>query len=240
MKMETLLIVTSLIAVAYCQTLEWGVGQLPDPQKNPGKCGRYENKKSFVCDPNGILTRKEADTLDWILEAVYNNDTKCSCSAYYCEKNKGRGTFISLALVNKVKRSQGSDNSKEAILYDAELFLNDLQRTTWNHGTCDNDIIILYSAADSVVYTMTGDTPKLKVNPSVIGQVTSEHEQDILNGHIAGGLYHMILDYRNVLMGQYHTRLAKSQEPVGGASQPVWSLASIITLLIGFLLSTRF
>jgi hypothetical protein len=36
---------------------EWTATDYPNPMKDPALCGRYD--KSFICDPNGILTLKE-------------------------------------------------------------------------------------------------------------------------------------------------------------------------------------
>lgn len=63
--MEQLALVIALLVLcimACMATEEWSPEEYPDPQKDPGACGRG-NVKSFVCDPNGLIPSEDGKYL---------------------------------------------------------------------------------------------------------------------------------------------------------------------------------
>merc|ERR1719328_655663 len=89
----------SAIAAQEVQT-SWTRANYPNPQTDSYGCGRY-SKKSYLCDPNKLLSDDEANQLDLVLESVVN-DTKCPCSTYACRTSR-TGYVIAVALMNKIE-----------------------------------------------------------------------------------------------------------------------------------------
>ncbi|XP_060080133.1 uncharacterized protein LOC132559519 [Ylistrum balloti] len=250
--MDSLVVVLLLIGTGYCQNngdlatiMEWEASQMPDPYTNPKACGRYENKPAYVCDPNNILPAKGADILDWLAEGTYLNDTTCPCSDWRCEANDAGpyGTIINVAVVKKIKRPEGQDPTAENLLNAARQFTYTLTNERWNKGVCNNNVVIMYSAQDETLFTMAGKTSALKLDNDVITEITNHHMRHFKNGRdLTAGLYSLLVDYRNVLRGEYQSwrDFDKAQHPIGGGSVPVASFATFLSLVFALILSFRF
>lgn len=48
----------------------WSPSTFPNPQSDPASCGRSHVAKSWVCDPDKILTKKSADVVEGILKDI--------------------------------------------------------------------------------------------------------------------------------------------------------------------------
>jgi len=48
----------------------WSPSTFPNPQADPASCGRSHVAKSWVCDPDKILTKKSADVVEGILKDI--------------------------------------------------------------------------------------------------------------------------------------------------------------------------
>ncbi|XP_021356479.1 uncharacterized protein LOC110452347 [Mizuhopecten yessoensis] len=249
--MEVLVMALLMVGACYGQNndqatiMEWDASLMPDPYTNPKACGRYENKPAYVCDPNNLLPAKGADILDWLAEGTYLNDTMCPCSDWRCESTDAKpyGTIINVALVKKIKRPEGQDPTSENLLNAARQFTYTLTNERWNKGVCNNNIVIMYSAEDETLFTMAGKTSAQRLNNDVITEITNHHMRHFKNGRdLTAGLYSLIVDYRNVLRGEYQSwrEFDKSQRPIGGGNVPVASVATFLSLAIAFVLSFRF
>jgi hypothetical protein len=49
----------------------WTVDTLPNPVSEPARCGRSDVDRSFVCDPDGLLSRAGATALEAQLAAIH-------------------------------------------------------------------------------------------------------------------------------------------------------------------------
>lgn len=218
---------------------------MPDPYTNPKACGRYENKPAYVCDPNNILPAKGADILDWLAEGTYLNDTTCPCSDYRCESNDAKpyGSIINVAVIKKMKRPEGQKPTTENLLNAARTFAYNLTNARWNKGVCNNNIVIMYSADDETLFTMAGKTSALRLSNTIITEITNHHIHHFMDKKdLTAGLYSLIVDYRNVLRGEYQSwrEYDRSQRPIGAGSVPVASVATFLSIIMGLLLSFRF
>lgn len=209
---------------------EWTADDYPNPMKDPALCGRYD--KSFVCDPNGLLTLKEADTLDWLLRGLFNNDTKCPCSDHKCETKKS-GYVMAVALVRKLridKEGNVDDNDKSSAI---RQFAFNLENNKWKLGDCNEDIIIAYSAEDRVIFTMVGGIANKRLNQDLIDSITTHKKHYFRsNKHVYAGLRSMILDYREALSdGGFIYSEQVDQSPIGGGVRVSSSIMSLLTLV---------
>lgn len=54
--MKSAAVIFLLIGACYGKLVEWSVEDYPNPRSQPGECGRYLDRPSFVCDPNKIIS----------------------------------------------------------------------------------------------------------------------------------------------------------------------------------------
>ncbi|CAC5423917.1 unnamed protein product [Mytilus coruscus] len=210
----------------------WRNGYYPNPARDWTLCGRYE--KSLVCDPNGLLSTKEADTLDWLLKGVVN-DTKCPCSAWKCESKKS-GYVVAVALVRKLNIPKTGpapvdDNEKLAAL---RQFAFDLENNKWRFGECNEDVIIAYSAEEGAVFTFAGGTANRRLNQDLIDSITA-HRKHYFRGnkHVYAGLRSMVMDYREALTeGGFVFSQQVDQSPKGTGAHVLSTVTSILSLVI--------
>ena len=46
----------AVISVVMAASEPWSIGMYPNPRSHPERCNRPDNRPSFVCDPDKILT----------------------------------------------------------------------------------------------------------------------------------------------------------------------------------------
>jgi len=181
----------------------WNRRDYPNPQTHPMQCKR--ERKSYLCDPNELLSQAEANQLDRVLESVVN-DTKCPCSTYTCRSSR-TGYVIAVALMDKIEEEEnyvddGTSDIGEVIdhsLSKARLFAYTLEQSTWKFGNCDEDIVIVYSRQDNVLYTMTGEAARGKLRDAHIGEIAMKVMHKF-RSNIFEGLHDMIMAYKKKLL----------------------------------------
>lgn len=217
----------------------WHRAIYPDPmnENDVDKCGRG-GKKSFVCDPDCVLTVDQADYLDHVIRRI-TEGTECPCSNMYCTPENPGGYRIGVAIVYKMEKDENMlDLPSETSLDMGRLFAYTLEQR-WEWGKCSEDIVIFYSQGDNVVYTITGTETVKKLKPSMVGEINMKWRAFFGPGvHVYKGLEGIIKDYRDVLMGNYTSGLKRMEPPrtaavIGDSSAPR-SLFSIATLIISF------
>ncbi|XP_061176817.1 uncharacterized protein LOC133185537 isoform X1 [Saccostrea echinata] len=211
---------------------EWTVEQFPNPETEPEKCGGIRGRKSYLCDPNSILTSSFAE-LDHALNQTFM-DTQCICSAYKCrDLNYRHGVHISVAVLANLKLTQG----RTSALPEVEHFALQLESRHWNFGACDNDVVIVYSAGDNVIYTATGSAANYILDTQKIKDITSANGIYFRNKNPMAGLYAMIMDYRNVFRGGYqpYALYQESQNVRGLASMVTASTSCLLVAIVTYL-----
>lgn len=236
-RMKELLLLCGIFALAQCAMIEWTAKDYPNPQEDPAACGRYADKPSFVCDPNGIISTKSADFLDHILLNL-QNDTKCPCSAYSCEtRQHSKGYIMAIALVRKIFRPEGVKDTVESRKTLVNQFALDLLRKHWHTwDTCDELIIIVFSKDDGILTTMSGDTPLRVLTDTIAKDIQLELARFFRDdgGNVGQGLHYLTMNYRRVLDGEYYKPIMYSDVPTDGAE--ILKLSVVTSLLTTILL----
>lgn len=49
---------------------QWTPASLPNPQTEPGRCGRSHVPRSWVCDPDGMLSKRSGDVIEGVLKDI--------------------------------------------------------------------------------------------------------------------------------------------------------------------------
>lgn len=191
----------------------------PNPQKQAFECGRND-KTSYLCDPNNLLSETEADQLDRELEKVMS-DTKCPCSQDVCSSKKyNTGYKIGVALMRQMAEDEDvplrdGDDVNDHNLEKARLYAYTLMKN-WKLGSCKEEIIIIYSRTENVLYTMIGKTTMERLSNDLIGEISMESQGDFRD-HTFQGLLSLITKYRQVLQGKYTSSSSKQVNPKAAA-----------------------
>lgn len=182
------------------ETLVWRPDTYPHPRNQFSLCNR--NKESWVCDPNHLLAKDEADTLNFVLEQMHSKYTPCPCSAFLCEQNPN-GYYMTIILAKKIET--GTNTSRPAILSHAMNFVSSLKkRMPFLEDRCDEGIILFYSKDDDILLTYTGKTGHHVLTKDLIEEITIRAGKNFEPGEdLSVGLMKMVLHYRQVLNGHY-------------------------------------
>ncbi len=49
---------------------QWTPASLPNPQTEPGRCSRSHVPRSWVCDPDGMLSKRSGDVIEGVLKDI--------------------------------------------------------------------------------------------------------------------------------------------------------------------------
>jgi len=203
-----------LTVVTVCHSTEngWAAKDYPNPRlsadrtgANGGYAACKRPERSYICDPDNILSSDEANQIDVLINKTMY-ETTCPCSLNTCRTQK-TGYVIGVALVRKMQlEEEGELDLQEEIaqsLDQSRLFAYTLEQT-WGLGQCEEDIIIFFSLEDNALYTMTGDTARLILDARYIGEISMKNRSNFAAGKdIAAGVMRMIDGYRDAVQGNY-------------------------------------
>ncbi|XP_064627902.1 uncharacterized protein LOC135487761 [Lineus longissimus] len=177
----------------------WHYSSYPNPQTDLLECGRG-NRMSWICDPDSVITMREADELD-ALAADIRRDTSCPCNSQVCTRTARQAGFIvAVAMMNKIQRPYKSDGGSD-LLTDFRNWVTNLEKHRWRFDRCDEDIIILFSKYDSMIYTVTGEKARETLTDELLYEITVD-SQEYFAHSIFMGIKHMLYGIRKVLMGK--------------------------------------
>ena len=198
-----LFIVVFLSAPAFLfaeNNLVWQADTYPNPRNQFSLCNR--DKPTWVCDPNNLLQKNEADTLNFVLEEMHSKYTPCPCSAYLCEK-KPHGFYMTVILAQEILT--GTNTSRPAVLSHAMNFVSSLKKQfQFKEDRCDEGIILFYSKGNDILLTYTGKAARNILTKDLIREITiraGKHFEP--NEDLSVGLMNMVLYYRQVLNEHY-------------------------------------
>ncbi|CAG5126350.1 unnamed protein product [Candidula unifasciata] len=177
----------------------WSVFEYPNPQYDYSQCGRPNT--SSVCDPNGIISRQDADIIDGLISALYR-ETICQC--YDCITNK-HGHIIKVALMPEMERVfPDGENTTLARLRDAQMYSYILTQRWRMEGACNESLLILFSRNDGILYTLTRQITRIKLSDEDVKKISLivRHFFDRPET-IASGLREMIHRYRLIFENKH-------------------------------------
>ncbi|BFZ10009.1 hypothetical protein BsWGS_13048 [Bradybaena similaris] len=171
---------------------KWSAFDFPNPQHEYSQCGRPN--LSSVCDPNGIISRQDADTIDQLINALYR-ETRCQC--YSCITNK-HGYIIKVVLMPEMERVfPDGENTTLGRLRDAQMYSYIITQRWRMEGACNETLLILYSRNDGILYTLTRQMTRIKLSDEDVKKISLvvRHFFDRTET-IAAGIKEMIHRYR--------------------------------------------
>lgn len=166
----------------------WSVDEYPHPMRQPRYCNRY--RASFVCDPDRVINKKQADSLDRIIERI-RNETLCICST--CGNSQSRGITLGVAIMEHIHRPHNLPISEAARLFAQRL------RLQWGLGHCDDDILLLISTKDKQSHTLVGPAVSGVFPQEVADQIYLESRGHFSNCDFYHGLESMVQSYFDML-----------------------------------------
>ncbi|XP_037523101.1 uncharacterized protein LOC119400180 [Rhipicephalus sanguineus] len=204
----------------------WRVDEYPHPLTQPRYCNRY--RPSFVCDPDRVMSKKQADALDGIIERI-RNETLCICPT--CGKSHARGITLGVAIMEHVHRANNQP-VEEAVRVFAETL-----RKNWNLGNCDDDILLLISTKDTMSTTLVGPAVSGVFPQEVADQIYLESRGHFSNCNFYLGLESMVQSYFDMLRRlQLKGLVGARVQPSAGASAGV-IVGIVFGALAGLLLA---
>ncbi|KAL1443509.1 hypothetical protein MTO96_007420 [Rhipicephalus appendiculatus] len=199
---------------------------IPHPLTQPRYCNRY--RPSFVCDPDRVMSKKQADALDGIIERI-RNETLCICPT--CGKSHARGITLGVAIMEHVHRANNQP-VEEAVRVFAETL-----RKKWNLGNCDDDILLLISTKDTMSTTLVGPAVSGVFPQEVADQIYLESRGHFSNCNFYLGLESMVQSYFDMLRRlQLKGIVGARLQPTAGASAGV-IVGIVFGALAGLLLA---
>ncbi|EEC06135.1 hypothetical protein IscW_ISCW018256, partial [Ixodes scapularis] len=105
----------------------WRVEDYPHPIRHPRYCNRYS--ASFVCDPDRVIGKKQADALDRLIERI-RNETLCICPSCGGRGSENRGITLGVALMENMQPQPNMPMSETV-----RLFAETLRKTVGGWGT---------------------------------------------------------------------------------------------------------
>eukprot|EP00371_Babesia_bovis_P001706 XP_001610353.1 hypothetical protein [Babesia bovis T2Bo] len=99
----------------------------PDPFVNPRECNRPDATESYICDPDHLLTKVEADRIDELL-SLQRHD-----SQHHCEGLGSVPYRLGVAIINWLPAEDMPTLSNEL-----------LKRWRLSHEKCSDGVLILY------------------------------------------------------------------------------------------------
>lgn len=171
-----------LILLIPLATAQWIPSDYPNPTINFTACGRHN--KSYVCDPDHIITRDTADKLD----AYIHNITQIisPCGKYQ----------MGIALCDSMDLHQMGVDATKAV----EEFAQDLHNT-WEIGNieCNDGILFFLSKDDRKMYISLGIIVREQLTDDIITKIIDNMEGCLNQGNYDCAVLHMVDDIEFVL-----------------------------------------
>ncbi|XP_013388129.1 uncharacterized protein LOC106157154 isoform X1 [Lingula anatina] len=242
------------VAIGQANPDRWSPSDYPNPRMpNSGSysCLRKQ-KKSYICDPNTLISFEDANMLDKDLERIANN-SRCLCSASECnrrQQNKEpRGTRMAVALMQEMKREVDGEDSDEKRIGDAQSFAHRLY-PNWNlGGECHDVVLLIYSKHENVLYVATGPAASQVVSNMDLNRILADSRQYFSSGNdensrrkLKEGLQRLINDFKTAFIrGQYIPRKwhgGRSEYSPGSAGQSGRRSSAFMNTFSGLLTMT--
>lgn len=202
---------------------KWAYTDYPNPFLDPHKCSRTD--PSYVCDPDKILNKEEADQLDFTIKRI-RNDTSCICRE--C-KLQDPGITVAIALMKSIVSDQSTTDEETTKNFAIHL------RHIWNFGRCDDDVIVLVSSDDNQSYVAVGQAVSSVLSNELANKIFESSKNHFNNGYLYQGLESIIESYYDVLRQLQHSskkQKAKSINNKGITIALVVSVATLVALLL--------
>lgn len=222
-----LLVINIVAILTVADTDVWTVTSYPNPLRYPKKCNR--SQKSFICDPDSILLKYQADRLNEIMIRI---QAKTICVCQQCPEKLMVGFTVGIALMKKMFRPYNEPQMKVVLEFAESL------RKIWKLGHCDNDIIILVATEEKQSNFAIGPMFEQFLRLEQAMDIYNQSKLHFSNGNYYQGLESILESYYDILhhlnYGESHQKDSVSSSNVGIAVGLSVGLGGFIVLTIAF------
>eukprot|EP00906_Rhabdomonas_costata_P025499 RCo036455 len=160
------------LSVLPATALPWRAEAIPDPTKDPVGCGRPAGSKSWICDPDHLLSPAGADAVELALQDIHTNVTrKCG--------DTHQGYEVAVGIVQRM-------DTEEQNIPDATKRFAQRLHNRWGVGSseCDNGVVMFLSVGDRWAYISTGKGARETLSDSAAEDVISEMRPLLRSGNL--------------------------------------------------------
>ena len=190
MNNQVILSICSIIFASLVSALEpWTIDSFPNPSTSPAECGRKGVSRSFICDPDGLLSPSSKDIIEGIINMIGEHAipyAKSPCSE--------EGFQVAVATMRKMAIPSGANPSDAAASFARALHNN------WGvgHGhSCNDGAVFLLSLDDRQMFVSTGLDSGRLLTDSVLDSIFSQ-----IKPLLRDGAYDAAVERAVLLIGQ--------------------------------------
>lgn len=203
----------------------WLSGDLPSPQKDPnGICGRG-GQKSAVCDPDGMLSQSDADTIDGLINFI--EDGTHGFSKVLCAEGNLVGAQIAVAVFEKMSCGLclGSMESR------AFQFAKDLH-DRWGVGDakCQNGIVIVFAIKDRAMGFSIGAGVKHIFRDDMVPAVMSAMKPKLREKQYGQAIVYGVTSIGKILSGEKPPEVDEAS--VGSVIVPAFFCSILLAMCV--------
>ncbi|KAL1285406.1 Collagen alpha-2(XI) chain [Trichinella pseudospiralis] len=179
------------------ESMTWTSKSYPDLTSKSGQCGEHIPRHTFLCDPDHLLTKEDAQNINRRLyELAVSTPCQCQrrsqCVTIGPNGNQLYVGFVTaVAMVRKIALSS-NDPIDSQISTVAERFARAV-RNRWALGDCDNSALILIWESQSILHISPDRITKLYVTEREIEQIQA-HLGDLIRRRAYRKALELILD----------------------------------------------
>lgn len=165
---------------------DWYPQNVPNPNKEPSKCGRAEVMKSMICDPDLLLSKDSAD----VVEGYINQGTS-------------HGSYqLGVLLIKKMSEKWTEEHSNDIDKAGEEFAIQVFNK--WGIGLQDkNDGILLFvSIDDRFTYISRGRGVQQKLSPLVLNGVISHMRPHLRSKNWEKALSTAVVEVNMIMEGK--------------------------------------
>eukprot|EP00906_Rhabdomonas_costata_P025498 RCo036454 len=170
------------LSVLPATALPWRAEAIPDPTKDPVGCGRPAGSKSWICDPDRLLSPAGAHAIEQALQEIHVNVTRM-CG------DTPQGYEVAVGLVRRM--ITGGEDIPEA----TRRFARELHNR-WGVGSteCDNGVVMFLSVDDRWAYISTGKGSRDALPDSAVEETISAMRPLLRSGRLDEAVLVGVLD----------------------------------------------
>ncbi|XP_054163852.1 uncharacterized protein LOC128961625 [Oppia nitens] len=194
-KFINVVIILNIVYIIRCDdddVFKWDADMYPRLTESVAQAkfctGNNRNPPTNICDPDGILDKKEAWLLDNLIDEP-RNQTQCLCDS--CPPHK-RGLNIKVALVKTIK-VYGNVSLEKTV----EMFAEKTRRKWRVEEQCSNDVLIFYSVFDDQIFVAMGANAHKVLTDNKLEEVLIDTKNHFTSGYYQQGLESMIASFQD-------------------------------------------
>ena len=178
-----LYVVSCYVLCHSCSAVIWRASTYPSPFVG-NACKRNKNE-SWVCDPDSVISKSDADEIDVMLEQIRRySHSPC----YYSRYN---GYNVGVAIADKVQISYSIKSTAKSFAYY-------VRENTWklpsDRLSCDDSVLLMLFKDARYVEISTGSLARKLIPDGAVSEIISKMRNDLSQNRFGAGLKTGVLE----------------------------------------------